>query len=493
MHHRLFLSLIVVLSFSASGCTSEASKSEERHKRNVLLIVADDHGQDLGAYGNPVIQTPNLDRLASEGTVFQHHYATTASCSASRSVILSGLQNHATGQYGHQHDFHHFVSFDHIRSLPVLLSEAGYRTATVGTFHVAPREVYRFDTFLEGHSRSSVEMAEAARPIIESDSDAPFFLYYASSDPHRGSGIATELAFSPDRFGNRPAGYPGVEAITYDPAEVVVPDYLPDTPTLRAELAQYYQAISRVDQGVGRLLEILESSGQLDETLIIYTSDHGIAFPGAKTTVYEPGLRVPLIIRHPDFPGGKKSDALTSMVDITPTILDFAAVDAPVYEQHIGLEPLREVLPESGSLHGRSFLDVATGNDPSGWDEVFASHTFHEIQMYYPMRTVRDREFKLIWNIAHQLPFPFAADLWESPSWQDVYAKGPEAQFGPRSVGAYIQRPEFELYDMTKDPFESSNLAGDPAYTDVLESYKQKLKSHQKRTSDPWYLKWLYE
>ena len=132
-------------------------------------------------------------------------------------------------------------------------------------------------------------------------------------------GFATDQPYAPDRFGNRVEGFPGVESVVYDPDDVIVPDYLPDTPTVRAEIAQYYQAISRVDQGVGRLLSILESSGRLDDTLIIYTSDHGIAFPGAKTTVYEPGLRVPLIVRHPNLEGGGTSSALTSMVDITPT------------------------------------------------------------------------------------------------------------------------------------------------------------------------------
>ena len=162
MNKLVALLLVLLYSVVISGCTGDAKRVDEIPRRNVVLIVADDHSQDLGAYGNPVVRTPNLDRLAAEGTVFKHHYATTASCSASRSVILSGLQNHATGQYGHQHDFHHFVSFDHVRSLPVLLSDSGYRTATVGTFHVAPRDVYQFDSFLAGHSRSSIEMAEAA-------------------------------------------------------------------------------------------------------------------------------------------------------------------------------------------------------------------------------------------------------------------------------------------------------------------------------------------
>ncbi len=493
MNKLVALLLVLLYSVVISGCTGDAKRVDEIPRRNVVLIVADDHSQDLGAYGNPVVRTPNLDRLAAEGTVFKHHYATTASCSASRSVILSGLQNHATGQYGHQHDFHHFVSFDHVRSLPVLLSDSGYRTATVGTFHVAPRDVYQFDSFLAGHSRSSIEMAEAARTVIESDDEAPFFLYYATSDPHRGAGFATDQPYAPDRFGNRVEGFPGVESVVYDPDDVIVPDYLPDTPTVRAEIAQYYQAISRVDQGVGRLLSILESSGRLDDTLIIYTSDHGIAFPGAKTTVYEPGLRVPLIVRHPNLEGGGTSSALTSMVDITPTILDFAGIEMPVYDQHIGLEPLKEAFPANGGLHGRSFLDIVGTQDPVGWDEVFASHTFHEIQMYYPMRAVRDREFKFIWNVAYQLPFPFAADLWESPSWQDVYAEGPQAQFGPRTVNEYIHRPEFELYDMLTDPYESKNLALDLAYSDEVANYKEKLKGHQIRTWDPWYLKWQYE
>ena len=461
--------------------------------RNVVLVVADDHGQDTGAYGNPVIQTPNLDALAAEGIRFTDAFATTASCSASRSVILTGLQNHRTGQFGHQHDFHHFQSYDNLRSLPVLLSESGYRTAIVGTFHVAPREVYAFDEFLPGHSRSSVAMADSARDFVMADRDQPFFLYFATSDPHRGSGFAEDLPHAPDRFGNRLEGYPGIDPVVYDPDDVIVPPYLPDTPIARAELAQYYQSISRVDQGVGRLTALLKEAGVYDETLIIYISDHGIAFPGAKTTVYEPGLRVPLIVRHPDTDGGQVNEALVSLVDITPTILDFANVAPPTYSQHIDLPALREQLPAQQGLHGRSFLPVLGQSNPSGWDEVYASHTFHEIQMYYPMRAVRDRKFKLIWNVAYQLPYPFASDLWESPTWQDVYRQGPMAVFGARTVQDYIQRPEFELYDMEMDPHETHNLADDPQFADVLKAYQERLREFQRRTSDPWLLKWSYE
>jgi N-sulfoglucosamine sulfohydrolase len=444
--------------------------------RNVVLVVTDDQGQDAGCYGNPVIHTPNLDRLAAEGTRFDYAFCTTASCSASRSVILTGLHNHANGQYGHQHSYHHFISFDRVKSLPVLMSRAGYRTGRVGKYHVAPEKVYQFDQAIKGSSRSPVVMADNCKGFISGD--GPFFLYFCTSDPHRGGGVAADLPHKPDRFGNKPAGYPGVKAVKYDPKDVIVPPFLPDTPTCRAELAQYYQSVSRVDQGLGRLIQVLKDAGKYDDTLIIYISDHGIAFPGAKTTLYEPGMRSPCIVRNPYAKKhGVVSKAMVSWVDLTPTILAFAQAK----------------LPAGVKFHGRSFLPVLEEANPKGWDEVFASHTFHEITMYYPMRVVRQRKYKLIWNIAHGLPYPFASDLWRAPTWQDVYKKGPDALYGKRTVKAYIHRPKFELYDLEKDPDEVHNLAGDPKHAEVLADLKAKLRAFQERTGDPWKLKWDYE
>ena len=272
-------------------------------ERNVVLIVADDHGQDTGAYGNTAIKTPHLDQLASGGTLFTNAFATTASCSASRSVILSGLFNHRNGQYGHQHDYHHFQSFENLKTLPVLLGEAGYRTASIGKYHVAPEPVYHFQEYLPGNSRNPVEMANNSESFIRADPDRPFFLYFCTSDPHRGGGVVEQSQYKPDRFGNQDEGYPGITEVVYNPADVIVPPFLPDNPATREELAQYYQAVSRVDQGVGRLIEVLKASGSYENTLIIYISDHGMAFPGAKTTVYEPGLKSPCIVR---LPGAKQ-------------------------------------------------------------------------------------------------------------------------------------------------------------------------------------------
>lgn len=445
--------------------------------RNVVLFVTDDHSPDAGCYGNPVIKTPNLDRLAADGTRLDRAFCTTASCSASRSVILTGLFNHANAQYGHEHDYHHFRTYENLKTLPVLLTGAGYRTARVGKFHVGPEPVYHFEKALPGNARNPVAMADNCRDFLADDDERPFFLYFCTADPHRSGERVESSPEKPNAFGNRPQSYPGVEAVHYDPADVIVPPFLPDTPACRAELAQYYESVSRVDQGLGRLVEVLKKSGKYDDTLIIFISDHGIAFPGAKTTVYEPGLRSPCIVRRPEQNRrGGASQAMVSWVDITPTILDFAGA-----------------LDGKQKFHGRSFLRAIDEERPAGWDEIYASHTFHEITMYYPMRVVRTRRYKLIWNLAHPLPFPFASDLWEAPTWQDTYRRGSDALYGKRTVQAYLKRPQFELYDLEADPNEVHNLAADPKHAEQLAELKSKLKAFQQRTSDPWILKWDYE
>ena len=469
-------------------------------EKNIVFVIADDLSPTLGCYGDMTAVTPNIDRLAADGTLFRYAFATTASCSASRSVILTGLHNHRNGHYGHLHSFHKFSSFPWVKTLPVLLAKAGYRTARIGKHHNGPEDVYFFETKIKANSRSTVEMANNCEAFIKAESEKPFFLYYATSDPHRGGGNANELPHKPNRFGNKPnkGAYPGVKEIFYDPAKVTVPPFLPDTPETRAELAQYYQSTSRVDQGLGRLMEILKKNGKWENTIIIFTSDHGMAFAGGKTTVYEGGLRVPFIVRNPyQKERGNTNNAMLSFVDIVPTLLDFAGgYDAKTgaAKPEIAMMPNRRGTKKGPYIfHGRSFLPVLAEKNPKSWDRINASHTFHEIQMYYPMRVVRDRKYKLIWNIAHPLPYPFASDLWAAPSWQAQWKKGQSAPYGKKTVREYIHRPQFELVDISANPNEAVNLATDAKYAKVLEEYKAKLKQFQKDTQDPWALKWSYE
>ncbi len=458
---------------------------------NIVLIVSDDHGTDaLGAYGNPVVKTPNLDALAADGTRFTSAFCTTASCSPSRAVLLSGQQNHRNGMYGLEHDENHFNAFDAVKSLPVRLAEAGYRTARIGKFHVGPESVFRFETVLSKGAandpgslgRSPVEMAEQSRSVIAAKDERPFFLYYATDDPHRGNAVLPDgkptfdTYPKPNPFGNRARGYPGVREVSYAPADVIVPGYLPDNDVTRAELAQYYQAVSRLDQGVGRLIEILKEAGKYENTLIVYLSDNGAAFPGAKTTLYDPGMRLPLIVRAParQHPGAVQP-GMVSWVDIAPTLLDVAGVNA-----------------EPAGFDGRSFRAGLDGGELSGWDEVFASHTFHQITMYYPMRAVRTRDYKLIHNLASGLTYPSARDLIQSPTWRSVIENGAQ-RLGRRTVEAYLHRPKFELYDLRRDPDEVNNLADDPEYQKTKDALLERLKAFQARTRDPWLHKWNYE
>ncbi len=488
----------------ADADTPDGSKSKPGVRgKNIVLFITDDQSPDLGCYGNSVVQTPYMDSLAAEGIRFTHAFCTTASCSASRSVILSGLHNHANGQYGHAHAYHKFASYAWVQSLPVLLAKAGYRTGRVGKYHVAPEEVYHFEHAIAGNARSPVVMAENCRPFLTLD-ERPFFLLFATSDPHRGGGQANELPRHPDRFGNRPDGgaYPGIKEVFYDPNDVIVPPFLPDTPTCRAEIAQYYQSISRIDQGLGRLISLLQETGQWDDTLFVFTSDHGMAFPGAKTNLYEGGMHVPFIVRHPQqVQRGTVSEAMVSFVDIAPTLLDWAGVldtEGRVPSEIASRPARRGGGREAYFFHGRSILpELGLGGreavDSEKRDVVYASHTFHEITMYYPMRVVRHRRYKLIWNIAHPLPFPFASDLWAAPTWQAQYQQGLDTPYGPWTVREYIHRDQFQLFDLQHDPNESKNLAGDPQYAALLTKLQQEMKQFQRDTQDPWILKWDYE
>ncbi len=431
--------------------------------RNILLLIGDDHGRALGCYGNQQVKTPNLDRLAADGVRFSHAFATVASCSPSRSVLYTGLYNHTNGQYGLQHAEHHFVSFSNVKTLPALLKERGYRTAIIGKEHVGPREIYPWDEIIGGNPRDVKAVAVRARDFFAESADRPFCLVVGFTDSHRAA-----KGFGNDR------NYPGVPETRYDPQDVQLPYFLPDQPEVREELADYYRSVSRLDHGVGLVLDALKQTGRDKETLVIYLSDNGIPFPGAKTTVYDSGVNLPLIVSTPTLrQRGLVNPAMVSWVDIAPTLLDWAGAKPPA------------------AMPGRSFLPILDAADPKGWDKVYLSHTLHEVTMYYPMRGVRTRQYKYIWNIAHELPFPHASDLYHSKMWQGILQRG-DKMMGKRSVAAYLHRPKEELYDLTKDPNELKNLADDPAHARIVEQMRKDIRDFQERTNDPWIVRQRY-
>jgi N-sulfoglucosamine sulfohydrolase len=366
--------------------------------------------------------------------------------------------------YGLAHAEHNFDSFPRVKGVPALLKGRGYRSGVIAKLHVQPASVYPFDRVIAGPAggRDVAGLAQRAREFIAESKEQPFLLVVGFTDPHRaGKGYANDR------------DYPGVRPIVYAADSVRVPHFLPDLPAVRADLADYCQSVSRLDQGVGLMMQVLKETGRDKDTLVIYLSDNGIPFPGAKTTLYDPGVHLPLIVRSPtQRKGGLVNRALVSWVDIVPTMLDWAGAKT------------QEELP------GRSLLPILEEENAEGWDKVYLSHTFHEVTMYYPMRGIRTRQYKYIWNLAHELPFPPASDLYASPTYQALLEHGDG--MGARSFKAYRQRPKEELYDMSDAPAEIKNLAGDPAFAKVLDDMRRDLHSFQQRTKDPWVVRRKY-
>ncbi len=461
---RPYTALLGVLALAGSVTPLTAA---ERPARNVVLLVADDLGFQLGCYGDKKIRTPNIDGLAKNGVRFTHGFAAVSSCSPSRSTLYTGLHTHTSGQYGLAHNSHNFHTRDNVQSLPGLLKKNGYRSGIIGKLHVLPPSVYPFDVEVHkdlGGNRSVARMGEEARRFFRDCGDKPFALVVGFSDPHR----------SAKNFGNENK-YPGVKEVHYEPDDVTVPYFLPDRPEVRRELTDYYQSISRLDQGVGFVLDALRESKHAGDTLVIFLSDNGPPFPGAKTTLYEPGVHLPLILSSPEQKRrGVTNNALVSWIDILPTILDWAGVKAPP------------------ALTGRSVLPILEEEDPKGWDVVYGSHQCHEVTMYYPMRMVRTRTHKYLRNLAYKLDYPFSTDLYGSLTWQGILQRG-DKKLAERDIDNYVHRPLEELYDLETDPHELKNVAADPKYAEVLKDLRERLKTWQVRTRDPWLVKYRYE
>ncbi|KAJ5815700.1 Alkaline phosphatase-like alpha/beta/alpha [Penicillium riverlandense] len=435
-------------------------------KRNVLLMIADDLGKQLGCYGNAKIQTPNLDQLASEGTRFDQAFTSTASCSASRSVIYTGLHTHQNGQYGLANGRHHFTTYDHVETAPALFSKHGYSTGVIGKVHVGPSNVYPWELCAESGSRDVADIADQATAFIERSGaeKKPFFLTIGFIDPHRDR--------TRSGFGNDGKYDPRVKKIEYSPSDVEVEHFVNNLPGVRFEFSEYYQSISRLDQGVGMVLDGLKKSGLADDTLVIFLSDNGPPFINSKTTLYDAGVCLPMIVKCPGSPAGVINPNMVSYIDILPTILDWAQYPTPQHPARIG----RSILPI-----------VSESTKLEDWGCVFGSHTFHEITNYWPTRFMRNRRFKYHRNIAWRLDFPFAADIYGSLTWEDIRnSENNPKMIGSRPLKDYFFRPAEELYDIQADPHEVRNLAKDPAYSTVLEDMRQAVEQWQRRTEDAW-------
>ncbi|XP_056265051.1 N-sulphoglucosamine sulphohydrolase isoform X2 [Pseudoliparis swirei] len=461
-----------LLLFSASCCIAEAKK------RNVLLIIADDAGFETEVYNNSVVHTPHLRSLARRSLVFSNAFTSVSSCSPSRSTILTGLPQHQNGMYGLHQGVHHFNSFDGVQSLPLLLSQANVHTGIIGKKHVGPGSVYPFDyayteennsvlqvgrnitrikllvrKFFQTHNEEAVEHRRKKKENKDSvkDDERPFFLYVAFHDTHRCGHSQPQYGAFCEKFGNGEMGMGRIPDWTpeyYTPEQVKVPPFVPDTPAARADLAAQYTTVSRLDQGIGLVLQELKDAGYDNDTLVIYSSDNGIPFPNGRTNLYRSGTAEPMLVSSPEHRGrwGDTSQAYVSLLDITPTILDWFSVPYPAYS-----------LPGAPvHLTGRSLLPALIA-EPRSWNTVYGSQSLHE-------------------------------DLYVSPTFQDLLNRTrlSEPTHWFKSLQQYYYRERWELFDSRTDPLETRNLASDPSYSGVLESLRQSLQKWQWDTGDPW-------
>lgn len=456
--------------------------------KNVVLMIADDLGRDyLSCYGNKSIKTPHLDQLAASGTRFTNAFASTASCSGSRSTIYTGLHTHQNGQYGLQHSWNAFTTFDHIDTAPKLFGRLGYLTGIIGKVHVGTRQAYPWEIFESSESRNVKWVAERAAAFFEhaKEDERPFHLTIGFTDPHRDE---TRGGFANDFKEVLDAGLDR-EVPDYEPSEVEVKSFMTDVQELRTELVQYYKSISRMDLGVGLILEALKEKGLDDSTLIVFISDNGAPFINSKTTLYDAGVQLPFVLRQPGQRTSIVNPNIVSFLDIVPTTLAWAT------EDHTTASMEEAASSDSPQRLGNNILPILESTSllpPSKWKHhVFGSHTFHEVQNYYPTRFIRTHRYKYHRNIAHRLDFPFAADLYGSLSWEGIRNKdGPgPVIIGKRPLDKYLFRAPEELYDLDHDPDEVVNVVGKAEYQGVLEWCRKMVEGWQYQTQDPWLYK----
>jgi arylsulfatase A-like enzyme len=427
-----------------------ASPAAPAARPNIVLIMAEDVGLRMGVFGDGVAHTPNIDRLASQGMRFTRAFSTAGVCSPSRAAIITGLHQNAWGA-GHMRAAGGGYAASpppHVKAFPELLRAAGYYTLNDG------KTDYQMGLALGGAygGPDSLWDAGASSSWNARAPGQPFFAYINLAQTHESQvwptwmlpdGLLT-LALWPMRIANH-LRWP----IETDPADVVVPPYYPDTPTVRADLARHYNNIANMDAALGRVLARLAADGLARDTIVIFTADHGDGLPRAKRWLYDSGVHVPLIVRWPGQAGeGAVSQRLVSLIDLPPTLLAMAGVRPPEWM------PGRVFVGESESAP-RSYVYAARDRIDSVPDTV---------------RAVRDIRFKYIRHFHPDRPYVSESSFRDQmPMMRTLQAMA--------AAGALTETPALwfrptrdaeELFDSEADPHEVHNLASDPRYAATL-------------------------
>jgi len=447
--------LLVGLAVLPIALPSGVARAAQRP--NFLIIMADDCTyNDLPVYGGVNARTPNIDRLASQGLVFNRAYLGEAMCQPCRAELY-------TGQYPLRNGcaWNHSASRPTTTSMPVHLGRIGYRVGLAGKMHVGPAKVFPFEK-VGGFDPSCVRNptrkhdTRGIRDFFARQENQPFCLVVALVEPH-----------VPWVMG---------DASEYPPKEITLPPNLADTPRTREDYSRYLAEITYMDSQVGDVLRALDASGRASDTLVLFTSEQGAQFPGCKWTNWDTGLHTALVARWPGrVAAGKRTDALVQYADVLPTLLEAAGGDA---SQH--------------AYDGTSFLPVLLGEKSEHRRYTYGLHHNIPEGPAYPIRTVFDGRYRYIRNLTPgeiyiekhlmgiqgdgALNNPYWA-TWVAEAWNDPHTY--------RLVKRYVHRPAEELYDTAEDPYELNNVAHEPRHAELKARLGAELDRWMKSQGDP--------
>ncbi|WAJ71795.1 sulfatase family protein [Catenovulum adriaticum] len=441
---KLSIIIIIVLTWLVSFPILAKGKQP-----NFLIFISDDLTfRDIGVYGNPDVKTPNLDAFAKQGLKFNQAFSSSAMCAPTRMELYSGLQPVRSGAHPN-----HGAAYEGTRSLPNYLRPLGYRVALMGKRHEAPHASFSFEYLGGKHGDTKQSQIDLNLKLAErffKETDQPWALIVATNQPH-----------TPWFRGDKSA---------YLPESLTVPDYLVDTIETRRALSAYYAEITYMDQQFGTIMNMLEESGEANNTLAIYLSEQGSNFPFAKWTLYDNGHRAAALMRWPNnINREQETEAIIQYADIVPTLIEAAGGDTT-----------------NIPLDGKSLLGVISNPAKTHRQYAYAVQTTKGIYSgsdSYPIRTIRSNTYRLVWNLNHQQAFSNTVVKQGGPSGTlNSWLKKDELALA--RANAYSQRPEFELYDVKQDPYELTNLAGKKELSHIQEKLFNELKAWMAQQGD---------
>ncbi|MBN2529622.1 MAG: sulfatase [Deltaproteobacteria bacterium] len=504
--------LIILLVFLHIGCADDVAHpgqkvdidsdtgpdrdtSSDLERPNFVLLLTDDQSYNLGMLGDSGLETPRIDSLAQSGVFFSHGYAMSASCAPSRGTLMTGMYPSSNGhwrntttpiasapdeEFGRNSSMADEVGVhEDIPTLIEILKANGYFTGITAKFHLSPPWKFPFD-FHSGATLRAPSSQNAVREFMNAATGKSFFLMANVLQTHRP-------------YRKHIEENPNLPVVS--PDEVTLPPHFPDTPKTRLDYSEYLTTIEHADVTVGAIINALRESGRFENTIFIYTSDQGYCYHRAKATAYDWGVHVPFAIAGPGIASNVISEALVGHVDVMPTVLDYADIAIPP------------------TVQGRSLRPVLEGKAPDvGRTTIVSEHNAHgpAPDSYYPTRSITDGRFRFMWNMAYKVVPKESFDLWAtapdarttprepawtcmdatpSDKWQNnafeeiIFHKDtfPDAY---QLLRQSMFRPEFELYDLHADPYETRNLAGLPEYTNDVQRLNTALKTWMKSIGD---------